>query len=174
MVNEAMSDLLGQGLISCKDNVCYEATNLGQATVAASLPPEDGIFVHAEFQRALQAFVMDGEMHVFYMFTPINLALGDIDWKVFRDQISGFNDSDLRVLQFCRVNPGLVNRMYYSRTFSFLDPWLTREQGQQLRASSRNHYQRDRNRPHIPPLLRSPSAPGNLQRDTNLRRSARL
>ena len=114
MIEKAISELLEQGLIFHKDEACYEATNLGQATVAASLPPEDGIFVHAEFKRALQAFVMDGEMHVFYMFTPINLTLGEIDWNVFREEIGGFDDSDLRVLQFSCVNPALVNRMYHS------------------------------------------------------------
>lgn len=113
MVNETTTSLVDEQLISVneRDEDVYEATLLGQAIVAASLTPEDGLFVHDEFKRALQSFVMDSDMHIFYLFTPINLTLNEIDWPVFRDEICGLDDSGLRVLQACRVNPGFVNRM---------------------------------------------------------------
>lgn len=112
LTSRTIADLIEQNLISkAVDDDCYIATPLGQAIVAASLTPEDGIFVHAEVQRALQAFVMDGELHVFYLFTPVNLGFAEIDWTVFRDEIAGLDESDLRVLQFCRVNPAFINRM---------------------------------------------------------------
>lgn len=111
MVGETISDLLSTHLITKDESDCYAATTLGQAIVAAALSPEDGIFMHGEFQRALRGFVMDGEMHVFYMFTPFSLSnLGDINWSVFRQELSSLDESGLRALQSCGVNPAFVNR----------------------------------------------------------------
>jgi replicative superfamily II helicase len=112
MVQKALEDLLESGFISLGSEGTYGATLLGQAVVASSLTPDDGLFVHAEFQRAMQAFVMDGEMHIFYMFTPVHsTGLGDIHWPIFRREIDGLDESGLRVLQFCGISPAFVNRM---------------------------------------------------------------
>lgn len=112
MIQTTLSNLVDAQLILQEADETYKATMLGQAIVASSLTPEDGVFVHAEFQRALRAFVMDGEMHVFYMFTPIqSTGLGDIKWPVFRKEIEGLDESGHRVLKYCGVNPAFVNRM---------------------------------------------------------------
>ncbi|MCJ1479789.1 hypothetical protein MMC13_008475 [Lambiella insularis] len=112
MIQTTLSDLTTSRLILLEADGTYKATLLGQAIVASSLTPEDGIFVHAEFERALKAFVLDGEMHVFYMFTPIqSTGLGDIKWPVFRKEIEGLDESGHRVLKYCGVNPAFVNRM---------------------------------------------------------------
>ena len=111
-VDDAIKELCATELISVTDFESYSATLLGQAIVASSLSPEDGLFVHEDFQRALQAFVMDGEMHVFYMFSPVqSLGLGDINWRIFRKEMEGLDDSGLRVLKLVGINPALVNRM---------------------------------------------------------------
>lgn len=76
MTKSTMDELLENRLVTSPDSSSYEATLLGQAVVAASLTPEDGLFVHRELQRALDAFVLDGELHAFYTFTPVqNTAL---------------------------------------------------------------------------------------------------
>ena len=112
MVDDSIKDLCATGLISVDEFDTYSASLLGQAIVVSSLTPEDGLFVHRDFQRALRAFVMDGEMHVFYIFTPIQTyGLGDINWRIFRREMEGLDDSGLRVLNFVGINPGLVNRM---------------------------------------------------------------
>jgi len=112
MVQKALEELLESKFISLGSEGTYGATLLGQAVVASSLTPDDGLFVHAEFQRAMQAFVMDGEMHIFYMFTPVHsTGLGDINWPVFRREVDGLDESGLRVLQFCGISPAFVNRM---------------------------------------------------------------
>ncbi|KAL9116553.1 MAG: hypothetical protein Q9187_006922 [Circinaria calcarea] len=112
MVEETIEDLCTTGMVNVDRTGTYEATLLGQATVISSLTPEDGSFVHSDFQRALRAFVMDGEMHIFYMFTPVQpLTLGDINWPIFRREMDGLDESGLRVLGFAGVNPALVNRM---------------------------------------------------------------
>ena len=90
----------------------YEATTLSRATVGACMTPEDGVFVHDELRRALRAFVMDGEMHVFYMFTPVNIGgFGDINWRIFRNEIERLDESGIRVLEFVGISPAFVNKM---------------------------------------------------------------
>jgi len=112
LVQTTIEDLMASGMIAVDGAGSYAATLLSQAIIASSLTPEDGMFIHGELQRALRAFVMDGEMHVFYMFTPVQLpVLGDINWPIFRREMDGLDESGIRVLEFVGVNPGLVNRM---------------------------------------------------------------
>jgi len=112
MVTTTMEELIACELITVDSLGSYEATALSQATVASYLTPEDGMFLHGELRRALQAFVMDGEMHIFYTFTPVyNSGVADINWPIFRREMETLDESGLRVLAFVGVNPGLVNRM---------------------------------------------------------------
>ena len=113
MVSTTTEELLATGLIRMTPDTAYEATLLGEAIVASSLTPEDGIFVHNELQKALTAFVMDGEMHIFYTFTPIQTTgLADINWHIFRRELQSLDESGVRVLQFVGIRPTLVNSMY--------------------------------------------------------------
>ena len=112
MVSTTLEELISSGLIKVDHLGSYEASLLSQATVASHLDPEDGIFLYGEMRRALRAFVMDGDMHIFYTFTPIhNLGVAEINWPVFRREMESLDESGLRVLEFVGVNPGLVNRM---------------------------------------------------------------
>lgn len=112
MVTTTLDDLLSSDLITLDSLGSYEATALSQATIASYLTPEDGIFIHGELHRALQAFVMDGEMHISYTFTPVyNSGVSDINWPIFRREMESLDESGLRVLHLVGVNPGLVNRM---------------------------------------------------------------
>jgi len=112
MVTATLDELMASGLITLDNHGSYEATLLSQATVAAFLTPEDGLFLHDELRRALRAFVMDGEMHIFYTFTPVySPGSADLNWPVFRREIESLDESGLRVLEFVGVKPGLVNRM---------------------------------------------------------------
>ena len=45
----------------------YFATQLGTATVASALTPEDAIVVFTEFQKARKAFVLENELHLIYL-----------------------------------------------------------------------------------------------------------
>ena len=88
-----------------------QATLLGQAIVASSLTPEDGLFVHRELRKALQAFVMDGEMHVLYLFTPVQAAQGSIDWQKFLKEVEKLDESNHRALAFVGLKMSELNRM---------------------------------------------------------------
>lgn len=112
MVDKTLEDLVDNGLVDLEQAESYEPTRLGQAVVSSSLSPEDGIFIHDELKRALKSFVMDGEMHIFYMFAPLqNSSPTDIDWSIFRDQMNNLDESGIRALQFVGVEPAFVNKM---------------------------------------------------------------
>lgn len=89
----------------------YSATQLGRAVVASCLEPEDGAFVHRELERALRAFVMDGEMHILYTFTPVQDFAIEVNWQIFGKEMEGLDDSGLRVMKFLGLKPTLVNQM---------------------------------------------------------------
>ncbi|KAL8734212.1 MAG: hypothetical protein Q9166_001698 [cf. Caloplaca sp. 2 TL-2023] len=111
-VADTISELLTTGQLIVDSTGSYEATRLARATVSSCMSPEDGLFVHDELQRALRAFVMDGEMHVFYMFTPINIwGIGDINWQIFRNEVDRLDESGMRVLEFVGISPAFINRM---------------------------------------------------------------
>ncbi|GES60324.1 DNA-directed DNA polymerase theta [Aspergillus terreus] len=115
IMHSALEELINEKLLRQNDDESYGATQLGQAVVASAFAPEDGLFVHEELRRALRAFVMDGEMHIFYMFTPLQMAMNtQIDWLVFRDQLDELDESGLRAFQFVGVQPGFVNTMVQS------------------------------------------------------------
>jgi DNA polymerase theta len=115
IMKSGLEELVDEELLIFRDDESYEATPLGQAVVASAFSPEDGLFVHEELKRALQAFVMDGDMHIFYMFTPLQAAMNTpIDWQIFREQLDRLDESGLRALQFVGVRPGFVNTMYAS------------------------------------------------------------
>ena len=112
MVATTIDELMTSDLITLNNLGSYEATCLSQALVAACLNPEDGLFLHDELRKALRAFVMDGDIHIFYTFTPLNHSSpADINWPVLRKEMECLDESGLRVLDFVGVNPGLVNRM---------------------------------------------------------------
>jgi hypothetical protein len=114
LTKESLSSLTSDSLISMDSSGSYEATRLGHAIVASCLTHEDGIFVYEEIRRALQAFVMDGEMHIFYMFTPIQ-ATGagviDINWRIFRNEMDSLDDSGVRASACVGVKGSFVNEM---------------------------------------------------------------
>lgn len=117
-MESALRELIDEELLRLKGDESYEATQLGQAVVASAFAPEDGLFVHDELKRALKAFVMDGDMHIFYMFTPLQVtATTQIDWQIFRDQLDFLDESGLRALQYVGVSPGFVNTMYVYPSF---------------------------------------------------------
>jgi DNA polymerase theta len=111
MVESALDDLEQTELIKKDSDDDFQATLLGQAIVASSLTPEDGLFIHRELQKALQAFVMDGEMHVLYSFTPVQAAQGPVDWQKFLKEVEKFDESNQRALGFVGLKMSELNRM---------------------------------------------------------------
>ncbi|EXJ86604.1 DNA polymerase theta subunit [Capronia epimyces CBS 606.96] len=113
MVDESIKELIDSELIQTTEHEhCLEPTRLGMAVVASGLSPEDGIFVHSELCRALESFVMDGDMHIFYLFTPVQTSgMAEISWPTFRNELHSLDESGLRAIRLIGVNPALVDRL---------------------------------------------------------------
>ncbi|RDW85015.1 putative DNA-directed dna polymerase protein [Coleophoma cylindrospora] len=111
MVKSTLKELSADGLITNDCGSEFEATTLGLAVTASSLGPEDGLFVNRELKKALRAFVMDGDLHVLYTFTPVQVTQSKVDWQVFRKEMDHLDESSLRVMSFVGVKPSLVNKM---------------------------------------------------------------
>ncbi|KAM5432937.1 putative DNA-directed DNA polymerase [Microsporum canis] len=124
MVQSTLQELLDSELVKSSSDETFEPTQLGLAIVASAFSPDDGLFIYGELKRALQAFVMDGEMHIFYMFAPLQTS-SEIDWMTFRDEVHGLDDSGLRTIRLVGVDPGLVNSIAMGHA-SIKDPALLR------------------------------------------------
>lgn len=107
-----------QGLITLDTSSTFIPTKLGQAVVASSLTPSDGIFIHNELQKATKAFVIDGDMHALYIFTPVNSLEIEINWQIFRKEMESLDESGLRVLQFVGIKPAKVDKLYVPSVLS--------------------------------------------------------
>ncbi|KAJ9142142.1 Helicase and polymerase-containing protein TEBICHI [Pleurostoma richardsiae] len=110
-VESSLQDLCRMGFIIVDQDYNYQETQLGRAIVTSALDPEDGLFIHKELQRALRAFVMDGDMHVLYTFTPVHDMAVNINWQVFAREMDNLDESGLRVLGLLGLKPTEINRM---------------------------------------------------------------
>lgn len=79
VIQWTMRDLQNMRLIETNGRE-HTATLQGQAIVASSLTPEDGLFVYRELQKEPAAFVLDGDLHALYTFTPVQSSHADINW----------------------------------------------------------------------------------------------
>jgi hypothetical protein len=78
-ISSTLAELSKSGLVANIDSSTYAAITLGQAVVASSLTPEDGLFVLRELLKALQGFAMDSDMHALYTFTPVQATRGNVN-----------------------------------------------------------------------------------------------
>ncbi|TPX14216.1 uncharacterized protein E0L32_000610 [Thyridium curvatum] len=123
MIAESLDELQRLGFITRdEDAATFQATQLGHAIVASALDPEDGVFIHKELRRALKAFVMDGELHVLYTFTPVNDTSVNINWRIFWNEMENLDESGLRVLSFVGLKPSVISRMVHGGTFKESTP----------------------------------------------------
>ncbi|KIV89160.1 hypothetical protein PV10_08751 [Exophiala mesophila] len=116
IVGKAVDELIALELVQKAEyEHCLEPTKLGIAVVASGLSPEDGVFVYSDLQRAIESFVMDGDLHIIYLFTPVQtMGLAEISWVTFRNQLDLLDDSGLRAMRLIGVDPALVNRLVNS------------------------------------------------------------
>ncbi|XP_076643351.1 DNA polymerase theta [Halictus rubicundus] len=83
----------------------WVATAFGKACLAASIPPKDGLFLLEELQKARRCFVLDTELHVVYLVTPLSSGnqIGRIDWMTFLELWKMLSESERRVGQLVGV-----------------------------------------------------------------------
>ncbi|XP_014469442.1 PREDICTED: DNA polymerase theta isoform X2 [Dinoponera quadriceps] len=75
------------------------ATSLGKACLAASVPPREGLFLFEELQKARRCFVLDTELHVVYLVTPLSTGsqIENVDWMTFHELWNTMSESERRV-----------------------------------------------------------------------------
>lgn len=110
-LKSGLEEIHGLGLIVNDSYSSFTATQLGKAIVASSVDPYDGVFIHAELTKTLKAFVMDGEMHILYVFTPVQDFGITLNWQIFRNEMDALDDSGLRVLGFLGIKPTAVQKL---------------------------------------------------------------
>ncbi|EYB23209.1 hypothetical protein FG05_06834 [Fusarium graminearum] len=115
-ITSSLEEIESMGFITQDSLSMFTATQLGKAIVASAIDPDDGVFVHDELSRALQAFVMDGEMHVLYTFTPVQESGVMVNWQVFRNEMERLDESGLRVLRLLGIKPTTVLKLAQGAT----------------------------------------------------------
>lgn len=86
------------------------ATPLGKACLAASIPPREGLFLFEELQKARRCFVLDTELHVIYLVTPLSAGcqIGTVDWMMFHELWNTMSESERRVGKLIGVEERFV------------------------------------------------------------------
>lgn len=110
-LESSLEEIQFMGLAKNDSSDNFFPTQLGRAIVASAVDPDDGIFIHEELKRALRAFVMDGEMHILYVFTPVQDFSITVNWQVFRNEMDGLDESGLRVLSFVGIKPTAILKL---------------------------------------------------------------
>ncbi|KYN17239.1 Helicase POLQ-like protein [Trachymyrmex cornetzi] len=88
----------------------WVATPLGKACLAASIPPREGLFLFEELQKARRCFVLDTELHVIYLVTPLSSGcqIGTVDWMTFHELWNAMSESERRVGKLVGVEERFV------------------------------------------------------------------
>ncbi|KAJ3522941.1 hypothetical protein NM208_g12651 [Fusarium decemcellulare] len=128
-ITSSLEEIESMGFVARGSSSMFAATQLGNAIVASAIDPDDGVFVHKELSRALQSFVMDGEMHVLYTFTPVQEFGVTVNWQVFRNEMESLDESGLRVLRLLGIKPTTILKL------------VTRAQGATLRETTQEEKQ---------------------------------
>ncbi|KAL6356458.1 hypothetical protein LRP88_10054 [Fusarium phalaenopsidis] len=121
-ITSSLEEIERMGFVERDPFSMLTATQLGKAIVASAIDPDDGVFVHQELSRALQAFVMDGEMHVLYTFTPVQEFGITVNWQVFRNEMERLDESGLRVLRLLGIKPTTILRLAQGATLREITP----------------------------------------------------
>ncbi|XP_076278096.1 DNA polymerase theta [Lasioglossum baleicum] len=106
--NEAIQFLIDNEFLllqKTEEDHRWVATAFGKACLAASIPPKDGLFLLEELQKARRCFVLDTELHVVYLVTPLSSGsqIGRIDWMTFLELWKLLSESERRVGQLVGV-----------------------------------------------------------------------
>ena len=87
-------------------------TQLGSATLSSSLSPDEALFVIDEINRARQSFVLENDLHMVYLVTPICLqdlwSDGEPRWKEYMDMVGKLNADMKRVADRVGVSEGYI------------------------------------------------------------------
>jgi DNA polymerase I-like protein with 3'-5' exonuclease and polymerase domains len=110
----------------------FKATPLGNAVLASSMSPDEGLIIFKELQKALQCFVLENELQIVYEITPINicdywlnmsssassLSCKLIDWNHYLSIIENFSNDKKRVANLVGVRESFIIRMIRGKSIT--------------------------------------------------------
>ncbi|KAM6162866.1 DNA polymerase theta [Erethizon dorsatum] len=88
----------------------YHPTHLGTATLSSSLSPTDTLDIFADLQRAMKGFVLENDLHIVYLVTPMFEDWMTIDWYQFFCLWEKLPTSMKRVAELVGVEEGFLAR----------------------------------------------------------------
>uniref|UniRef100_A0A8D0YDW5 DNA polymerase theta n=1 Tax=Sus scrofa TaxID=9823 RepID=A0A8D0YDW5_PIG len=88
----------------------YRPTHLGSATLSSSLSPADTLDIFADLQRAMKGFVLENDLHIVYLVTPVFEDWTTIDWYRFFCLWEKLPASMKRVAELVGVEEGFLAR----------------------------------------------------------------
>lgn len=88
----------------------YIATSLAKACLSSSLPPEDGLALLEEIEKARQCFVLDSDLHLLYLVTPYSVCnqWSNLDWMLYLEFWEKLTPSMKRVAELVGVQEGFI------------------------------------------------------------------
>ncbi|XP_069022863.1 DNA polymerase theta [Embiotoca jacksoni] len=88
----------------------YCPTQLGAATLSSSLSPPEALGIFADLQRAMKSFVLENDLHILYLITPLYAEWTTIDWYQFFCLWEQLSSSMKRVAELVGVQEGFLAR----------------------------------------------------------------
>uniref|UniRef100_A0A8D3CC38 DNA polymerase theta n=1 Tax=Scophthalmus maximus TaxID=52904 RepID=A0A8D3CC38_SCOMX len=93
----------------------YCPTQLGAATLSSSLSPPEALGIFADLQRAMKGFVLENNLHILYLITPLYAEWTTIDWYQFFCLWEQLSSSMKRVAELVGVQEGFLARSVSSK-----------------------------------------------------------
>ncbi|KAH9504975.1 hypothetical protein Btru_061318 [Bulinus truncatus] len=99
---------VGEGIEKKK----FFSTQLGAAILASSLSPDEGLQAFAELQKARKSFVLDTDLHLIYLVTPVYTPdiASCINWFNYHALWESLSPADRRVAQLVGVSEAFIGR----------------------------------------------------------------
>ncbi|XP_061687018.1 DNA polymerase theta isoform X2 [Syngnathoides biaculeatus] len=88
----------------------YCPTQLGAATLSSSLSPPEALGIFADLQRAMKGFVLESDLHILYLITPLCAEWTAVDWYQFFCLWEQLSSSMKRVAELVGVQEGFLAR----------------------------------------------------------------
>ncbi|KAM4046137.1 LOW QUALITY PROTEIN: DNA polymerase theta [Anomaloglossus baeobatrachus] len=88
----------------------YRPTKLGSATLSSSLSPSEALGIFADLQRAMKGFVLENDLHILYLVTPVYEEWATIDWYQFFRLWEKLSVSMKRVAELVGIEEGFLAR----------------------------------------------------------------
>ncbi|XP_072469974.1 DNA polymerase theta [Notamacropus eugenii] len=93
----------------------YHPTHLGSATLSSSLSPSEALDIFADLQRAMKGFVLENDLHIVYLVTPLYEDWTAIDWYRFFCLWEKLPLSLKRVAELVGIEEGFLARSVKGR-----------------------------------------------------------